>query len=51
MQGRCISEDYDVVPCDGNEMAKVLKVAPLVGCFLDASDRHPDGTWLCLRYR
>lgn len=52
MKGRCVSARYEVVPCNGNEMAKVLDVMPSQGCaFADSLYRWADRTWLCLQYR
>jgi hypothetical protein len=51
MEGRCVSDQFEVVPCDGHEMARVLEVDPPIGCFMTASYRRQDGTWFCLQYR
>jgi hypothetical protein len=53
MEGRCVSTQVDVVPCDGTERARVLDVAPPDDCDFFDSDPYlgRDGIWLCLRYR
>lgn len=49
----CVSTTYEVVPCDGNELARIVEVLPSYGncSFGDFGYPGPAGTWLCLVYR
>jgi hypothetical protein len=53
MEGRCVSHRLEVMPCDGNELARVFEVDPPYGwcAFTQTAERHQNGTWLCLDYR
>jgi Resolvase, N terminal domain len=51
-QAGCVSARFDFVPCEDDEMARVLSVTDTpVRCGVnDWGYPRPDGTWLCLRH-
>jgi hypothetical protein len=52
-EGHCVSATYQTAPCNGSEMARVLRHNPPFGQCVDGDNAYDPRhrIWLCLRYR